>query len=245
MKIERSRLIRSFLRCFAIQGSFNARTYQAGGLVYALLPLLQRVYGGDPVGLREATERHLSRFNAHPYLAPMAVGALARLEAERADEATLVRFRRAVTGALGAAGDRAIWGGWRPFCLMLGLLAFSLGAGPWIAVLAFLGPFTVGHLAIRVWAFHRGWSRGRDAPAALATPFWKRFPGWLARGSLVLAGAVAVGLTVPLGGGALPQPYVGAAAGLVACLGALRPEAGGKLAALCLLLVPVAAVVLH
>lgn len=245
MKMERSRLIRSFLRSFAIQGSFNDRTYQAGGLVYAMLPLLERAYGGDPVGLREAIERHLSRFNAHPYLAPMAVGALARMEAEGADPSSIEGFRGAMTGALGAAGDRAVWSGWRPFCLLLGLLAFSLGAGPWSAVLIFLGPFTAGHLAIRIWAFHRGWTRGREAPAALASPFWKRTPEWLARGSLVLAGAVAVGLAEPLGGAALPEASAALAAGVLASLGSLRPDTSGRLAVLLLVLTPLAAAVLR
>lgn len=245
MRVEGRRLARSFLRCFAIQGSFNDRTYQAGGLTYALLPLLQRAYGGDPVGLREATERHLARFNAHPYLAPMAVGALARLESEGADPATIGRFRRALTGALGAAGDRAIWGSWRPFCLLLGLLAFSLGSGPWMAVLAFLGPFTAGHLAIRLWAFHRGWTRGREAPAALGSFFWKRVPRWLSRGSLMLVGAVAVGLAGPIAGEMSMGSVAGAAAGLVAVLASFRPEAGGRLAGVLLVIAPLAAVVLR
>lgn len=243
--MERSRLLRSFLRSFTIQGSFNERTMQGGGLAYALLPLLQRVHGGDPVGLRKATERHLARFNAHPYLAPMAVGALARLEAEDANEETIDRFRRAATGALGAAGDRAVWGAWRPFCLLLGLLALGLGSGPWTAVLVFLGPFTAGHLAIRVWAFHRGWTRGRDAPAALASPVWKRLPRWVSRASLVLLGAAAVGLAGPIAGDALPGPAPGAVAGAVAVVASLRPEASGRIAGLLLVIGPFAAVLLR
>lgn len=243
--MERSRLLRSFLRSFTIQGSFNERTLQAGGLVYALLPPLQRVYGGDPVGLRNAIERHLGRFNVHPYLAPMAVGALARLEAEGADEETIDRFRRASTGALGAAGDRAVWGAWRPFCLLLGLLAVSLGAGPWTAVLVFLGPFTAGHVAIRVWAFHRGWTRGRHAPAALASPAWKRLPRWVSRASLVLLGAAAVGLSGPIVGETLSGTGPGAVAGAVAVVASLRPEASGRIAGLLLVIGPLAAVLLR
>jgi mannose/fructose/N-acetylgalactosamine-specific phosphotransferase system component IID len=243
--MERSRLLRSFLRSFTIQGSFNERTLQAGGFSYALLPLLQRIYGGDPVGLRKATERHLARFNAHPYLAPMAVGALARLEAEGADEETIDRFRRTAAGALGAAGDRAVWGAWRPFCLLLGLLALSVGSGPWTAVLLFLAPFTAGHVAIRVWSFHRGWTRGRDAPAALASSAWKRLPRWVSRANLVLLGAAAVGLAGPIAGESVSGPAPAAVAGAVAVVASLRPEASGRIAGLLLVIGPLAAVLLR
>src|SRR5690606_32454688 len=69
------------LPIFAIQGSWNYRTLIGTGFAFALLPLLRSRYRGDPARLRESLERHASLFNSHPYLAPVALGAVAQLEA--------------------------------------------------------------------------------------------------------------------------------------------------------------------
>lgn len=212
MKVRRSDLVRSFLRCFAVQGSWNYRDFLAGGLAYCLLPLLRRVHAGHPEALREAVSRHLRPFNAHPYLAAMAVGALARMERDGAGDEEIRRVRRALVGPLGAAGDRMVWTGWRPLCLLAAVAVYTLGAGPWTAVLLFLSLYNAGHLVLRAWAFRRGWRDGPRAAALLSGPGWRRLSAGLARGAGALAGGVAALLALhlapvdgaaALGGGAL------------------------------------------
>ena len=72
-------------RSFAIQGPWNYRTLIGHGYAFALLPALRAIYrairSGSPT--RWPATRRL--FNSHPYLAPMALGAVARLEAEGED----------------------------------------------------------------------------------------------------------------------------------------------------------------
>ena len=72
--------VSGFLRAFLIQGSWNYRTMLGGGFAFAILPVLRVVYRGDPAGFEEALQRHSEHFNAHPYLASVALGAVARME---------------------------------------------------------------------------------------------------------------------------------------------------------------------
>lgn len=227
MKPLRGDFARSLLRTFAGQGSWNYRSLVAGGLTYALLPLLRRVHAGDPVSLRDAVARHLTSFNAHPYLTPLAVGALARLEHEGRPPEMIRRFRSALSGSLGAVGDRLVWTGWRPVCLLCGVLAYSLGAEPWTAILIFLVPYNAGHLLLRVWAFRTGWHAGIDVADRLSADALKRAGRWLAGAGALLAGVAAGAAAMRLAGGGMPGPAVGAAAGLAGLAAHRAADAGG------------------
>lgn len=235
MTPHRRDFARALLRTLGAQGSWNYRSYTAGGLTYALLPLLRRIHAGDPVSFREALERHLRPFNAHPYLIPLAVGALARVEHEREDPERIARFRTALSSSLGAVGDRLMWQAWRPLCLLAAVLAFSLGLGPWVAVLVFLIPYNAGHVTLRAWGLRRGWSAGLRVGAVVSGEPLRRLARWLTAADVVLFGAVAATLGARLVGGALP-PWSGAAAGAAAALagaawpGILGPAAAGLVA---------------
>ena len=94
----------AFLRSFLIQGSWNNRTMIGGGFAFALLPILRRIYRGDPEAFKESLQRHSEHFNAHPYLANLALGAASRMEEEGRDPEEIRRFKLAVRGALGKHG---------------------------------------------------------------------------------------------------------------------------------------------
>lgn len=228
MKPTRSDFARAFLRSFAVQASWNYGSFLAGGLAFCLLPLLRRIHGGDPEARHRSVARALEPFNAHPYLALMAAGALARMEHEGAGPEALRGLRRAVQGPLGAVGDRLVWAGWRPFCLLSAVVAYSLGVGPWSCVLLFLASYNAGHLALRAWAFHRGWHEGRSALQGLSTGWPGRAGRLLSQGSVVLAGAAALLVSLETGGGT--GAGVGAAATLATAAGFRWPEAAGRLA---------------
>lgn len=226
MSVRRSDLWTAWLRTFAVQGGWNYRTLVGSGVAYALLPVLRRVHAGDPVRMRRATRDHLEAFNAHPYLAPLAVGALARAEHDGVGRETIRRFRRALSGPLGSVGDRAVWSRWQPFCVLSALAAW-LGAGvsPWGAVFLFLTVYNAGHVALRAWAFRAGWRDGLRVAEVLREWPPDRWSRVLVPLNAVLLGGVGYGLarrTVDLGAGALP-----AAAGWTAAVGA---AAGAALA---------------
>jgi PTS system mannose-specific IID component len=90
----------------------------------------------------------------------MAIGAVAVLEATE-PPAVVERFKSAVRGSLGTLGDRLIWAGFRPVCLLLALLAVVLGASWAVVVGGFLVLYNVGHIGTRVWALRYGIRHGR------------------------------------------------------------------------------------
>ncbi len=56
-------------------------------------------------------KRHLGFFNAHPFFASYALGAISRLEEDNPGNHELVdRFKNALIGPLGAIGDQTILG---------------------------------------------------------------------------------------------------------------------------------------
>jgi PTS system mannose-specific IID component len=123
----------------------------------------------------------------------VAVGALARAELSGVPPDRIERFRTALAGPLGSVGDRLVWAGWLPFCSLLALVVFGLGARPLAVIAFFLALYNAGGLALRAWGLHVGWTRGLGVAAALANPVLRRGPAHVAR-----AAAAAAGVALPL-----------------------------------------------
>ncbi|MGH7504867.1 MAG: PTS system mannose/fructose/sorbose family transporter subunit IID [Longimicrobiales bacterium] len=182
-----------FARSFAIQGSWNFRTLIGTGFGFVLLPALRAIYRDQPDELDAAIRRHCQIFNSHPYVAGIAVGAVARLEAEHTDPAVIERFKSAVRGSLGGIGDRLVWAGWRPVCVLLALGLVFAGAPWWAGALFLVASYNVGHIALRVWSFRMGLDHGKFVGERL-----RRSRIAEAQRALAGAGAFALGLVLPL-----------------------------------------------
>lgn len=241
MKPGRMDLLRAWLRTFSVQGSWNYRTLVAPGVAYALLPLLRRIHDGDPDQLESSVLRHLDSFNTHPYLASLAVGALARLEHEGASEDEITRFRMALRGPLGTLGDRTVWAEWRPFCLLVGITLFGLGLNALWSAGAFLVTYNAGHLWIRAWGFRCGWRQGRDVGKTLREFPFERFTDRLWPVTMFLLGAATVllGREVLATSGGTGSWTLLLVAGLVAIPAFRWPNRFGRLAVGLLLSIPV------
>ena len=184
-----------FTRTLAIQGSWNYETLIGNGIGFCVEPALRLLPGGIHCAeFKAAMARESTYFNAHPYLASVAVGALARAELSGVPAQHIERFRTALCGPLGSVGDRLVWAGWLPFCSLLGLLCFGLGAGPATILVTFFVLYNAGHLALRAWGLHVGWTRGLGVASALGNPVLRQGPTHLARAAAAMAG-VAVPLT--------------------------------------------------
>lgn len=176
--LPRRVLAQSFARAFLIQGSWNYRTMVGSGFAFAILPALRRLHPDDHGARDEALRRHLEHFNAHPYLANLALGAVLRLEAEGEDPEAVRRFKTAVRGPLGGIGDALVWAGWLPAVSLAGLTLHALGVPGWAVVAAFLLVYNLGHLGLRAWAFRVGWSHGRAVGRTLGD---SGLAGWTPR----------------------------------------------------------------
>jgi mannose PTS system EIID component len=183
-----------FSRLFAIQASWNYETLMGTGLGFCLEPVLRYLPGGTGgAHYREAVARESRYFNAHPYLAAVAVGALARSELDGAPWKRIERFRTALCGPLGSIGDRLVWAGWLPVCSLVALTAYGLGAGPITVLATFLGLYNAGHIGLRIWGLRAGWTNGLDVAGALRGVVFRSGPVALAQ-----AGALVAGAALPL-----------------------------------------------
>jgi PTS system mannose-specific IID component len=179
------------VRLLAVQGAWNYETLMGNGIAFAMEPGLRLLPGGgDGEPFRAAMARHAAYFNAHPYLAGVAVGALVRAELEGEDVGRIERFRTACCGPLGSVGDRLVWAGWLPACSLVALGVFGAGGSPLAVVLTFIVLYNLGHLGLRLWGLHAGYRDGLKVANALGNPLLRNGPAAVARIAAFTAGLV-------------------------------------------------------
>ena len=191
-----------FVRMLAIQGAWNYETLLGNGIGFCIEPALRLLPGGiHTPAFHAALARESRYFNAHPYLASVAVGALARAELDGEPPERIERFRTALAGPLGSVGDRLIWAGWLPFCSLASLAFFGLGARTGAVVGFFLVAYNAGHFALRIWGLNTGWTHGLRVASALGNPVLRRGPQEIGR-----LAALATGIAIPLALGRIIGP---------------------------------------
>ncbi len=183
-----------WFRLFAVQGSWNYETLMGTGIGFSIEPALRQL----PQGIRSpryraALARHSRYFNAHPYFAGIAVGALARAELDDEDPVRIERFRTALASPLGSVGDRLVWASWLPLCSLVALGAYGLGAGPLPVIATFLILYNIGHFALRIWSLNLGLDRGLSVASGLGGPVFRKGPAFIGRIAVVVAG-----ISIPL-----------------------------------------------
>ncbi len=214
-----SRLTRSLGRLLMLQSSWTYERMQGVGIAFATLPLLEPLRD-DPARHREAVSRSTELFNAHPYLAGIAAGAIARAEIEGVAGPTIQRLKTALAGPLGSLGDQLFWIGVVPGVMAAMLMAVGLGAG-WPAAAVGLVLYLAVRIYVTAWGLGLGYRTGLGVAAALKA---SRLDDQVRR--VGLGAGLMVGLAVPIVGRWLAN---GATPGLAAlALGG----AGGVWAAL-------------
>lgn len=195
--------VRMYLRLFAVQGSWNYETMLGNGIAFCTEPALRMLPGGmNGTQYAEALGRQARYFNAHPYLAGVAVGALTRAELDGVPAPLIERFRTALGGPLGSVGDRLVWASWLPLCSLIALGAFGLGARPLPVIAIFLVIYNIGHMALRAWGLRVGFQRGLRVADALGHPVLRQGPQYVGTVAAVLAGiAIPLAAREVIGGG--------------------------------------------
>jgi PTS system mannose-specific IID component len=200
-------LARMAVRTLLLQATFNYERQQGLGWAWALEPALRRLYP-DPELRRERLAEHTAYFNTQPTLASLALGAVARLEEQRAagegpDAAAMARIKSVLGATLAALGDRLFWFTLRPFAACLGVLV-ALG-GSWLGAVALLSCYGLLHLGVRFLGV--GWGY-RAGTAVLDETRRRRFESLTDRISLLgtmLVGVMTAWLLAPAGS---PRPLV-------------------------------------
>lgn len=184
---------RTWFRTLLVQASFNYDRMIGVGWAFAIEPLLRTLPGGtDGERYRSAMRRATQFFNSHPYMAGMAIGAVAKVEHEGLSDETIRRLRHALIGPLGSVGDKLIWAGVLPVSVAAGLVV-TAGVSPIAGALTFLVLYNGVHFAIRSWALRAGWTEGKQVSRALTAKGIQR--GLRLLGPLA---ALSAGLALPV-----------------------------------------------
>jgi mannose/fructose/N-acetylgalactosamine-specific phosphotransferase system component IID len=189
-----------FFRSFLIQSVWNYQSLLSVGFAFCLKPVAGRLFE-DKNDRFSFLRRHLSFFNAHPYFASYALGAITRVEEENPDDPIMVeRFKNALIGPLGAIGDQLFWGTIKPACILLAMIGVLL-----IDPLDFLvGYFflmlicyNIPHLLIRAAGIRIGYDEGIKVYKLLNSTRFDKF-----RTLYKIIGAISLGFVI---GFSIPQ----------------------------------------
>lgn len=183
--------LRVLLRLLGLQASWTYERMQGVGLSVTMEPLLEPL-ADYPERSRAARARSAQYSNAHPFLAGVAAGALARAELDGEPGDRILRLRTALSGPLGALGDQLFWAGVVPATMGAALIAVA-GGGKLPAVFALVLAFNIVRVAVTLWGIGIGMANGLGVAHAISG-------SWLPRAA-PRAGAVAaimVGAAAPV-----------------------------------------------
>lgn len=177
-KISKSDLFRLYLRSFFVQTGWNYERMIAFGFTWILLPLMEKLY---PVKeeRKRFLKRHLSTFNANPYLATYALGAVAKLEETRASEEEIGKFKNSLRGPLGALGDNLVWMNLRPTLLILGMTLAPISGA--LGAMVFWLLYNIYQVHLRARGLFKGYDLGLKVASDLRSEYYPKMIKWISR----------------------------------------------------------------
>ncbi|HEY6010905.1 MAG TPA: PTS system mannose/fructose/sorbose family transporter subunit IID [Nitrospirota bacterium] len=157
-------LLLVFVRGLLVQASWSFERMQSLGFAYAVEPVLRKLYP-DEAEYESRLKLHMTYFNTQPYLASYILGAVVRLEEERASgrnpSADVQGLKTALMAPLGALGDSFFWGSLKPFAAVAAA-AFAM-TGSWWAPFLFLAMYNSVHVGLRIGVLFSGYRSGGNA----------------------------------------------------------------------------------
>ncbi|RMH63143.1 MAG: hypothetical protein D6677_07985 [Calditrichaeota bacterium] len=193
-----------FIRSMFIQSGWNYKGMISMGFSFALTPIARLYYGDDPKAYNHFLRRHMGFFNAHPYFASFALGAIARLEWDIKDGKVSVEkeehFKNVLIGPLGAIGDQLFWSIIRPATFVLGVLGFYFAKNVHQHLTILLSLFilyNIPHLYIRFQGFWRSYKDGYNVCRILKMEHFK-YLKWLYMGIGLVSVGILTGFIAPL-----------------------------------------------
>lgn len=162
-KVLRKDLANVFWRSFTLQASESYAHMQALGYAYCMVPILNRVYKGQPEKYSEALLRHTAFFNTTPHVAPFVMGITAAMEEENAvnadfDDSAINAIKAAMMGPIAGIGDSFYWGTFRVVAAGIGI-QFALSGNILGPILYFL-IYTALHFLGRYYSTILGYKLG-------------------------------------------------------------------------------------
>lgn len=193
-----------FWRSCYFDGSFNYERQMSMAVQSTLAPVLKKLYGDDPEGMKAALVRHSEFFNVTPNLAPFVMGVVAAMEEENAnnkdfDTDSINAVKVSLMGPLSGIGDSIFQGTLRP---LAGGIAASLAmAGNAVAPILFTLMYNIPNFLVRWFGVRVGYNMGTSflAKAEQSGVMQKVFKGAGVIGLLTIGAMVASMVKVNLG----------------------------------------------
>lgn len=161
-KIEKKQLKSVFWRSFALQGAFNYERMQNVGYMYAMLPVIKKLYRNKE-DQAAAITRHLEIFNTTPAVVPTIMGISAAMEEENSnnpafDVQSINAVKASLMGPLAGIGDSIFWGTVRIIAAGIGVSIAKDGNlfGP----LLFLVLYNLPNILVRIFGLKLGYQVG-------------------------------------------------------------------------------------
>jgi PTS system mannose-specific IID component len=191
-------LLRMFFRSFFIQAVWNYHSLLSIGLCYSLLPAAKRIYADKAEQIKFLC-RHLNFFNAHPYFASFAIGAIVRVEEEqqvhkRPDPGQVERLKNALIGPLGAIGDQLFWANIKPSSVLvavLGIVVFHDFQWQLLFLAIMLVMYNIPHFYVRITGIFQGYRLGVDVYKVLNLDEYKNLKKYYGAMGAVTLGCIS------------------------------------------------------
>ena len=154
-----------FWRSFTLLGSFNYERMEGLGFLYALMPILRKIYKDDDASLKQALHRHLAAFNMTVAPSPFVMGTTIAME-EKAkkdkdfDASSINAVKVSLMGPLSGIGDTFFWGIFRILACSLAV-GFAKQGNP-IAPFILLLVFNIPNFLTRWFGLFLGYKEGQS-----------------------------------------------------------------------------------
>ncbi len=188
-KISKFDLFRLYVRSFFVQTGWTYDRMLALGFVWILTPLARKICS-SVAEKGEFLKRHLMSFNANPYLAGYALGAVAKLEESKTHGEQISRFKDLLRGPLGALGDNLIWQNFRPALLILGIILTDRFGG--LGTLCVWLIFNLYQIYLRARGIAKGYELGLGISSELNKGHLQSMTKWSGRMGTCFLGILLV-----------------------------------------------------
>ncbi len=148
------------IRSALLQSSFNFERMQAGGWTWAMLPFLNKIYGGNKEKLARAMQDNLEFINTNPTTVGFLMGMVLSLEENQEDRSTINNIKVALFGPLAGIGDALFWFTFLP--IIAGISASFASQGSVIGPILFFSAYVCVFLSRLLWT-NLGYSLGAKA----------------------------------------------------------------------------------
>ncbi|WP_317313570.1 PTS system mannose/fructose/sorbose family transporter subunit IID [Absicoccus porci] len=165
-KLTKKDIFKSYLIwTFFSHSTYNYERMQATGVLHALAPCLEKLYGKDTLEMKEACKRHMEFFNTEPNLGGCILGMTLAMEEQKAngqdiDPEMISSVKTGLMGPLAGVGDTIWQGTLSP--IALGILLGMAQTGNFVAPILYVIIIAIVLFGEGYWSYMKGYYSGRE-----------------------------------------------------------------------------------